>query len=106
MTTSEVFADIQSRLQNHPEKLTGVNAVYRFDLTGEEAGSWTIKIRDGKAEVSQGAGDEPNTTMIASSTDWLQIASGRMDPTMAFMQGKLKVKGDMSLAMKLQGLIR
>jgi putative sterol carrier protein len=35
----------------------------------------------------------------------VNIASGKMNPTAAFMQGKLKVKGDMSLAMKLQGLL-
>ncbi len=106
MTPTEVFAEIQNRLQSHPERMAGVNAVYQFDLTGEEAGTWTLAIGDGKAEVHQGPGEKPNTTFVASSQDWLQIVSGKMDPTVAFMQGKLKVKGDMSMAMKLQGLIK
>jgi len=86
--------------------MAGVDAVYQFDLTGEDAGSWTLAIRDGKADVHQGTSEKPNTTFVASTQDWLQIVSGKMDPTMAFMQGKLKVKGDMSMAMKLQGLIK
>jgi putative sterol carrier protein len=106
MTAAEVFADIASRLQNRPDKLAGLSAVYQFDLTGEEAGTWQLKIKDGRAEVHQGAVDPASTTLVASSSDWLQIATGKLDPTMAFMQGKLKVKGDMPLAMKLQGLMR
>ncbi len=106
MTATEVFAEIQTRLQGRPEKLAGMNAVYQFDLTGDEPSTWQIRIREGKADVQEGAADAANTTLVASTNDWLQIATGKMDPTMAFMQGKLKVKGDMSLAMKLQGLIR
>ncbi len=106
MTAAEVFADIQSRLQSRPEKLAGLNVVYQFDLTGEGAGTWQLKIHDGRAEVHEGAVDPAGTTLVASSSDWLQIATGKLDPTVAFMQGKLKVKGDMPLAMKLQGLMR
>ena len=37
--------------------------------------------------------------------DFMQIAEGKMKPQMAFMRGKLKIKGSMGLAMKLQGVI-
>src|SRR5207248_1826036 len=48
----------------------------------------------------------PNTTLIASTDDWMNIATGKLNPVQAFMQQKLKVKGDMGLAMKLQGLLQ
>src|SRR5437016_6135124 len=81
----------------------GLNATYQFDLTGE---SWTLKIADGAATVSPGAAQSPNTTLIASTDDWMNIATGKLNPVQAFMQQKLKVKGDMGLAMKLQGLLQ
>jgi len=65
-----------------------------------------LKIADGAATVSPGAAQSPNTTLIASTDDWMNIATGKLNPVQAFMQQKLKVKGDMGLAMKLQGLLQ
>jgi putative sterol carrier protein len=99
----EVFSEIENRIKSNPGKAAGLNATYQFDLTGE---SWTLKIADGAATVSPGAAQSPNTTLIASTDDWMNIATGKLNPVQAFMQQKLKVKGDMGLAMKLQGLLQ
>jgi len=50
--------------------------------------------------------DDPGQTLIATTDDWMNIATGKLNPVTAFMQQKLKVKGDMGLAMKLQGLLQ
>lgn len=50
--------------------------------------------------------DKPaDCTLQLSWADFGQMAEGKLDPTMAFMQGKLKVLGDMSVAMKLQPIM-
>jgi putative sterol carrier protein len=98
----EVFTEIQNRIKSHPEKSAGLNATYQFDLSGE---SWTLKIANGAPELIQGPAQSPNTTLIATTDDWMNIATGKLNPVTAFMQQKLKVKGDMGLAMKLQGLL-
>jgi putative sterol carrier protein len=90
-----------------PEKAGTTKATIQFDLSGEQAGKWWIKIHDGKAESGKGEAPEPaNLTLQADSNDWIKIMSGQMDGTAAFMQGKLKVKGDMGLAIKMQSLFR
>jgi putative sterol carrier protein len=99
----EVFSEIENRIKSKPDKTAGLNATYQFDLTGE---SWTLKIANGTASVSKGAAQSPNTTLIASTEDWMNIATGKLNPMAAFMQQKLKVKGDMGMAMKLQGLLQ
>jgi putative sterol carrier protein len=99
----EVFTEIQNRIKSHPEKSAGLNATYQFDLSGE---SWTLKIANGAPELIQGPAQSPNTTLIATTDDWMNIATGKLNPVTAFMQQKLKVKGDMGLAMKLQGLLQ
>src|ERR1051326_337313 len=90
-----------------PEKAGSTKATIQFDLSGEQAGKWWIKIHDGRAEAGKGdAPERGNLTLLADSNDWVKIMSGQMDGTAAFMQGKLKVKGDMGLAIKMQSLFR
>jgi putative sterol carrier protein len=56
----------------------------------------------GKVSEEDGAAD---TTIRVSWADWEQLASGQLDGMTAFMMGKLKVEGDMSNAMQLQGVL-
>ena len=86
------------------DKAAGMKAVYQWDVTGEGGGKWNAQIADGKCEVSEGEHASPNITITVSAKDWLDILNGKLDGQMAFMSGKLKVKGDMSLAMKLKTL--
>lgn len=87
-------------------KAQGTNATIQFDLTGQNAGKWWIKIHDGTAESGKGEQENPNLTLMADSQDWTKIMLGQMDPTAAFMQGKLRIKGDMGLAIKMQSLFK
>src|SRR5882672_6520247 len=82
-----------------PSKIAGVNTSYLFDIDG--AGQWTVNVTDAGIEVAEGAGDA-DCTIEASEETFLRIANGEQNPTSAYMTGKLKVKGDMGAAMKLQ----
>jgi putative sterol carrier protein len=86
------------------DKAAGLKAVYQWDVTGDGGGTWNADISDGAITVSEGPHDSPNITITVASSDWLDILNGKLDGQMAFMSGKLKVKGDMSLAMKLKTL--
>ena len=48
--------------------------------------------------------DEADCTLVLSSDDFMQIQGGDLDPTTAFMMGKLKIEGNMGLAMKIQSM--
>jgi len=62
-------------------------------------------ILDGAAnQVSEDDG-AADTTIRIGWDDWQQLAAGQMDGMTAFMMGKLKVEGDMSNAMQLQGVL-
>jgi putative sterol carrier protein len=90
-----------------PEKAGSTKATIQFDLSGDSAGKWWVKIHDGKAE--SGKGDAPETanlTLLADSADFVKIVTGKLDGTAAFMQGKLKIKGDMGLAIKFSSLFK
>ena len=87
-----------------PAKTQGMNVVYMFDITGDGGGQWCAKISDAGGEVTEGADENANITLTATDENWLQIVSGQLNGQTAFLTGKLKIKGDMSLAMKLQSI--
>ena len=90
-----------------PEKAGTTKATIAFDLSGDNAGKWWVKIHDGKAESGQGdAPEPPQLTLLADAADYVKISLGTLDGTAAFMQGKLKIKGDMGLAMKMASLFK
>jgi putative sterol carrier protein len=98
----EIFDNMSANF--NAEKAAGMKAVYQWDITGDGGGSWNAEIADQKCAVSDGAHASPNITITVAAQDWLDIINGKLDGQMAFMSGKLKVKGDMSLAMKLKTL--
>lgn len=88
-----------------PGKTKGVNSVFQFDLSGDNGGVFHVNVTDAQVDVIEGAHDSPNVTISMSADDFQSMLEGKLNATSAFMAGKLKVKGDMSLAMKLQALV-
>lgn len=98
-TIKEVFDQMGGRFR--PDKATGTNAVIQYDISGEGGGTWHAVIKDGACTVQEGPGTNPTLTLSMAAPDWLDMVSGKQSGQMLFMSGKLKLKGDMGLAMKL-----
>ena len=106
MAFSELVNQIKGKVaEADPSKIKGVEAVFQFELTGDDGGTFYANVTEGNAEIVEGNHDSPNVTIIMDAGDFEKLMSGELNATSAFMAGKLKVKGDMSLAMKLQALI-
>jgi putative sterol carrier protein len=95
----EFFEGLPGRVD--PSKTAGMNNSYVFDVEG--AGSWTVKVDDGSVTVGEGAG-EADCTISTSEETFMKLVRGEQNPTTAYMTGKIKIKGDMGAAMKLQKL--
>ena len=59
-----------------------------------------------KCEVAKGVHASPKMTLTADSADYVKIFTGEIDGMQAFMQGKLKLAGDLNLAMKLTQMFK
>ncbi len=98
-SVQEFFDGLASRAD--AEKTAGMNNSYLFDIEG--AGEWVVAVTDGNVTVTEGTG-EADTTITTSEESFMAIVRGEQNPTTAYMTGKLKIKGDMGAAMKLQKL--
>jgi putative sterol carrier protein len=98
-TVQESFEAMPGRFR--ADKATGTTATIQYDISGDGGGTWNAVIKDGACAVNQGAATNPNLTLMIAAQDWIDMLSGKQSGQMLFMSGKLKVKGDMGLAMKL-----
>ncbi|MBF0493058.1 MAG: SCP2 sterol-binding domain-containing protein [Deltaproteobacteria bacterium] len=102
LTVKEIFEQrIPERLQQRAEKIANLNAIYQFNITGAEAGEWTIDLTQPGGKVSTGASENAKCTVTIAAENFVDLIDGKLNAQMAFMSGKLKVKGDMGLALKL-----
>ena len=96
-SVQEFFEGLPGRVS--ADRIAGMSNTYVFDIEG--AGTWTVAVADGAIEVSEGASDA-DCTFSSSAESFEKIVAGEQNPTTAYMTGKLKIKGDMGAAMKLQ----
>jgi len=88
-----------------PEVLEGHETLFHFDIA--DSGQYTVQITDGKLLVSEGFSGEPTCTVSTSAESFAKLLSGKLNPMMAMMTGKLKISnpGEMLKYAKIFGLM-
>ncbi len=106
MVTSvrDLFVDIPKQFD--PAAWGSEDATLQFNITGDGGGNWTANITAGKLTVTEGTDPNPSMTMTCAAQDMLAIVNGELSAVSAFMQGRVKIDGNMSFAMKLQNLLK
>jgi hypothetical protein len=96
---------LPERLRSKPDVVAKINSIYQFNISGPGGGSWSIDCTKPGGEVATGQKDGAKCTVAATDADFLNVVNGKLNPQMAFMSGKIRIQGDMGLAMKLQQIL-
>jgi putative sterol carrier protein len=97
----QFFEDLQGRAD--PSRAADLSASYRFDIEG--AGTWHVDVENGAVTVTES--ENPADCVIATDEQtFLAVVGNEQSPMGAFMTGKIRVEGDMGLALRLKDLVR
>ena len=97
-TVAEIFEAMPTIF--NPAAAAGLNKTFQWDITGEQAGVWAFRVHDGVCEPVPGGVEKPDVTFTISDNDLIALIEGKLDAQSAFFSGKLKVAGDMGLALR------
>lgn len=94
----EFFDELRGRALAVPR---GERASYRFEVDG--AGSWRVDVAGGHASVAES--DAPADCVVATDErTFVRVVNGEESPMAAFLTGKIRVEGDLGLALRLREL--
>ena len=95
---------VTKRLETDPEGAKTIDAVFQFHVTGDSGGDWVIDFKT--PEVRAESDPTAECTVTMDDNDFLGILNQTLNPMQAFMMGKIKISGNMGLAMKLQQVLK
>ena len=105
MQPAEIFAQMTQRVAAKPGLVDEVGAIFQFDVTGDEGGSWVVDLKNSPGSVASGTDENADCVVTVGQDDFAGIMSGEVDPQTAFMMGRVKVAGNFMLATKLRSLM-
>ncbi|XP_006126447.2 sterol carrier protein 2 [Pelodiscus sinensis] len=103
-----VFKEIEKKLEEEGEhfvkKIGGIFAFKVKDGPGGKEATWIVDVKNGKGSVDTNSDKKADCIITMADSDLLALMTGKINPQTAFFQGKLKISGNMGMAMKLQNL--
>ncbi len=106
MTMEDIWNEINKKLNENTVPIEGMTVSYSFDLSGDDGGIYGLKLAHSSAETTTGDPGEVDCALKMSVKDFKKLLAGNLNSTTSFMMGKLKVKGNIGLALKLENLLK
>lgn len=104
LTVAAAFLGLEQRF--NPKAAQGLEIVYQFVISGEEAGEWQVVIQDQSCAVSPGRNEHPVTVLKMDGRDFLLLVSGCRTAAETFAAGKLSIEGKPGPAQRLERLFQ
>jgi putative sterol carrier protein len=88
-----------------PDRAGALRATLLFDLHGEHGGAWTVRIADGRCETAEGRPERYDVSIGCDAATFLDLVFQTVRPGEAIVEGRLRVGGDLALAMRFSTLM-
>jgi putative sterol carrier protein len=98
----EFFKQLPSKLDAGAAE--DVDVVYQFDLSGAQGGQYFVTIREGACQVKEGRHEDPHVILSMAGEDCVKVLNGELSGPAAAMSGRIRISGDIGLAMQLRML--
>jgi putative sterol carrier protein len=98
----EFFKQLPSKFD--ADAAEDLEAVYQFDLSGTQGGQYVVTIREGACQVKEGRHEDPHVILSMAGEDCVKVLNGELSGPAAAMSGRIKISGDLGLAMQLRAL--
>ena len=85
-----------------PEKAAGIDVTVTVKITGPNGGDWVVRIKNQQLEVEEGTYPSPTLEVTIAEADYMDLVNGKMSGEKAFFTGKIRFKGNITLALKLR----
>ncbi len=85
-----------------PDKAAGIDVTVQVSINGPNGGDWIVSIKNQKLEIKEGKHSSPTLLINMAENDYMDVVNGKMSGEKAFITGKLRLKGDIGLALKLK----
>lgn len=86
--------------------IANIDKTIQFNISGDESGSYYLEIKNGTVTTHEGTAPAADVTIDTPADVWKQIATGDVNGAVAFMTGKFKAAGDITLLMAMQNWFR
>ncbi len=105
LSANEIFTRvIPEKLKTKGDTVSSMSAVYEFQVSGDQGGTWTVDFKNG-GKISAGSIGSADCVVKIADSHLSDIIEGNLSSQMAFMTGKLKVEGNLGLALKLGNIL-
>lgn len=102
----EIWVRIEKVMNENSELHKDLHVTYHFKIkNGDELKCYQLQLCHGEVTVEQGGSEDPDCTLILPIESFTKMLLGNLNGTAAFMTGKLKVNGNLGLALKLKSLL-
>eukprot|EP01090_Pellita_catalonica_P017776 TRINITY_DN546_c0_g1_i1.p2 TRINITY_DN546_c0_g1~~TRINITY_DN546_c0_g1_i1.p2 ORF type:complete len:135 (-),score=32.35 TRINITY_DN546_c0_g1_i1:36-440(-) len=102
LTLDQVFKHIEENIKADKTLVKRINGVFQFNLTdGGKTETWSVHLKEAPGKVTNAKADNPDVTITIKKDDFFAMVDGSLNGQQAFMQGKLRIGGNMAYAMKL-----
>jgi putative sterol carrier protein len=104
-TPEECFSAMSEDLTANLQKTKGIRVAYQFEITGDAGGMWYIRLDNGKFDINKGTITDWDCRMKMGQNTFLAIAKKQMNPVMAFLSGRVQMKGNSDKLKYLQKIL-